>query len=84
MRNKIAVVNVYGVEFPGIKSFERYLEMDNYLGKVLVCGDSTLYKPHFLELGKKKLKKFSNADLPSLKLGKFFGLLQKCLRLFDI
>ena len=58
--------------------------MDNYLGKILVCGYSTLYKPHFLELGKKKLKKFSNADLPGLKLGKFFGLLQKCLRLFDI
>lgn len=76
MRNKIAVVNVYGVEFPGMKSFERYLEMDNYLGKILVCGNSTLYKPDFLELGK-KIEKILTCRLTKPKAWKVFWLIAK-------
>ena len=78
MRNKIATVNVYGVEFPGIKSFERYLERDNYLGKISVCGNSTLNKPHFLELGK-KIEKILKCRLTKPKAWKVFWLIAKML-----
>lgn len=41
------MVNVYGVEFPSKKSFERFMGIGPSVGKSLVCGTSTLFKPDF-------------------------------------